>query len=122
MNDANEHMTDRMRRALDRRAAAIDSAERASLRRMRAEAVARAAAPRPVRRWRYGLGGGLATAALALLVFTFLLDDQPPRLARTDEQAPPLELLASEEDLRMYESLAFAAWLAEQDVGVDDAG
>ena len=94
---------------LDQDVAALDPRVAGRLQAARREALARGGTPVP----RFAWAGGLVVASIALLAATLWLwqpsgEFPPPHLEE-------IELLASAEDLELYEDLEFYGWLADAD-------
>ena len=107
-----ESLQQRARAALDARAETLDGATRSRLRQARARAQALARARRPVAttprpRW------AVALAAVLLLAVALVWQQQAGRLA--PEAVEDLEVLASSDDLELYQDLDFYLWLDESD-------
>ncbi len=105
-----ESLQQRAREALDARAEALDGATRSRLRQARAQALARARRPvatAPRLRW------AVALAAVLLLAVAVVWQQQASRLA--PEAVEDLEVLASSDDLELYQDLDFYLWLDESD-------
>lgn len=111
--EENREHEDRLRSLLDRKAEELDGHTLSRLRQARARAIARGSKPAGwLRLPDWSIAGGMATATIALLAFSFLLE-APPDSGLPPITAGDLEILASGEDLEFYDRLEFYRWLEE---------
>jgi hypothetical protein len=112
--EENREQEERLRSLLDKKAGELDSHTLSRLRQARSRALARQS--KPAGRLQlpdWSIAGGLATATIAVLAFSFLLETpQDPGLPPVP--AGDLEILASGEDLEFYDQLDFYHWLEEE--------
>lgn len=111
---ADARWLDAARRELDAGAEALDGAALSRLNRAR-QAALEVAAARRAPRWLAPVFAAGACAALALAAVIPLLRDGPAQPSPVAEAGADFELLASAEDLSLYEDdLEFYAWLDSQ--------
>jgi hypothetical protein len=112
--EKNRKQEELLRSLLDKKARELDSHTLSRLRQARAHALTRQS--KPASRLQlpdWSIAGGLATATVAVLAFSFLLQSpQGPGLPQVP--AGDLEILASGEDLELYDRLDFYRWLEEE--------
>ena len=107
--DSERRLVAAAKELLDEQVAQLDQPVVDRLRQARREAIE--AGPKPVRMlW----AGGLAAACVGLLAVSLWI--WQPAGPHPIPDPEDLEILASEEDLDLYEDLEFYSWLADADV------
>jgi hypothetical protein len=110
----NREQEERLRSLLDQKTEELDGHTLSRLRQARARALA--AHAKPAGRLQlpdWSVAGGLATATIAVLAFSFLLET-PREPGIPQVPAGDLEILASGEELEFYDQLDFYRWLEEE--------
>jgi hypothetical protein len=112
--EENKEFEDRLKSRLDQKATDLDAYSLSRLGQARAHALAQQSKlPGWLHLPDWSIAGGLATATVAVLAFSFLLE-APQGTELPPITAGDLEILAAGEDLEFYDQLDFFRWLDEE--------